>query len=155
MLKEVVLTHDLTESEGRDDSVLSKAIDKAKEAQTKAKSAVTHIANQVFQFYSNFLLDEVRQSWSKMLAEQIDCSQWKDLRGNVHNTPRSKTWDSFMECVRFHLLMVLCNDAAKAQRYYISNGLKKPNQVPIWQFVQHVQQLNDYLERLACLYQSN
>ncbi len=60
-----------------------------------------------------------------------------------------------MECVTFHLLRVFCNDAAKAQRYYISNGLKKPNRVPIWQFVQHVQQLNDYLELLPCLFQSN
>ena len=59
-----------------------------------------------------------------------------------------------MECT-FHLLTVFCNDAAKAQRYYISNGLKKPNRVPIRQFVQRVQQLNDYLELLPCLYQSN
>jgi hypothetical protein len=60
-----------------------------------------------------------------------------------------------MECVMFHLLTVLCNEATKAQRYYISNGLKKPNQVPIWQFMQHIQQLNDYLELLPCLFQSN
>ncbi len=41
----------------------------------------------------------------------------------------------------------------KHKRYYISNGLKKPNRVPMWQFVQHVQQLNNYLD-LPCLYQS-
>ena len=60
-----------------------------------------------------------------------------------------------MECVMFHLLQVFCNDAAKAQRYYISNGLKKPNRVHIWQFVQCIQQLNDYQKLLPCLYQSN
>jgi hypothetical protein len=97
----------------------------------------------------------VRQPWNKILAEQIDCSPWKDLRGNVHDTPRSKTWDSFMECVTFHLLTVFRNDAAKAQRYYISNDLKKPNRVPIRQFMQCVQHLNDYLELLPCLYQGN
>eukprot|EP00804_Cyclotella_cryptica_P027692 CCRYP_010292-RA/>CCRYP_010292-RA protein AED:0.22 eAED:0.57 QI:0/0/0/1/1/1/2/0/395 len=43
----------------------------------------------------------------------------------------------------------------EAQRYYISNGLKKPNRVPIRQFVQRVQQLNDYLVLFPCLYQSN
>ena len=32
---------------------------------------------------------------------------------------------------------------------------RKPNRVPVRQFVQHVQQLNDYLELLPCLYQSN
>ena len=50
---------------------------------------------------------------------------------------------------------MFCNDAAKAQRYYISNCLKKPNRVPIRQFVQHVQQLNDYLELLPCLFPRN
>ena len=63
--------------------------------------------------------------------------------------------ESFMECVTFHLLTVFRNDAAEAQRYYISNCLKKPNRVPIRQFVQRVQQLNDYLELLPCLFQSN
>ena len=62
---------DLTDTKDRDNSVLSKAIDKAKEAQTKAKSAVAHVNNQVFQLYSNFLLEEARQPWNKILAEQI------------------------------------------------------------------------------------
>ncbi len=108
-------------------------------------SEVDHVANQVFQLYSNFLSEEAREPENRLLAEQIDCSPWKDLRGNVHNTTRSKTWYSFMESVTFHLLMVFCNDAVEAQRYYISNGLKKPSRVPIWQFLQHIQQLNDYL----------
>eukprot|EP00804_Cyclotella_cryptica_P000814 CCRYP_001063-RA/>CCRYP_001063-RA protein AED:0.28 eAED:0.47 QI:0/0/0/1/0/0.33/3/0/350 len=154
-LEEAVLSRDLTEGKVRDDSALSKAIDKATEAQTKAKSAVEQVSNQIFQLYSNFLSEAARQPWSKILAKQIDCSLWKDLRGNVHNTPRRNTWVSFMECVTFHLLTVFRNDTAKAQRYYISNGLKKPNQVPIRQFVQRVQQLKDYLELLPCLYQSN
>ena len=56
--------------------------------------------------------------------------------------------------MRLHLLTIFCNDAAETKRYYISNCLKKPNQVPIWQFVQQVQQLNSYLELLPCLYHS-
>ena len=60
-----------------------------------------------------------------------------------------------MECVMFHLLTVFQNVAAETQRYYISNGLKKPNCVPNRQFVQHVQQLNGYLNLLSGLYHSN
>ena len=56
--------------------------------------------------------------------------------------------------MRFHLLTVFRNDAAETKRYYISNCLKKPNWVPIRQFVQRDQQLNSYLELLLCLYQS-
>ena len=48
-LKEAKLNRDITEVKGRDDSALSKAIEKAKEAQTKVKSAVEHVDNQVFQ----------------------------------------------------------------------------------------------------------
>ena len=59
-----------------------------------------------------------------------------------------------MECVTFHLLSVFRSDAAETQRFYISNGLKKPNRVPIRQFVQRVQQLNGYLHLLPCLFYS-
>eukprot|EP00804_Cyclotella_cryptica_P009052 CCRYP_003147-RA/>CCRYP_003147-RA protein AED:0.45 eAED:0.45 QI:0/-1/0/1/-1/1/1/0/63 len=63
------MSHDLTEGKVRDDSAFSKAIDKATEAQTKAKSSVEQVANQIFQLYSNFLSEEVRQPWSKILVE--------------------------------------------------------------------------------------
>eukprot|EP00804_Cyclotella_cryptica_P029968 CCRYP_013430-RA/>CCRYP_013430-RA protein AED:0.37 eAED:0.41 QI:0/-1/0/1/-1/1/1/0/173 len=67
-LEEVVLSRGLMEGKVRDDSALSTAIDKATEAQTKAKSAVEHVTNQIFQLYSNFLLEEARQPWSKILT---------------------------------------------------------------------------------------
>ena len=68
-LEEAVLNCDLVEGEAKDNSALSKAVDKVTEAHTKVKSAVLHVANQVFQLYSNFLLEEARQPRSKTLAE--------------------------------------------------------------------------------------
>ncbi len=50
--------------------------------------------------------------------------------------------------------MVFWSDVAKTQHFYISNGLKKPNQVPIRQFVQRIQQLKGYLDLLPCLFYS-
>ena len=52
-----------------------------------------------------------------------------------------------MDCMMFHLLTVFPNNAAETKWYYISNGLKKPNRVPIVQ-------LNAYLELLPCVYYS-
>ena len=40
-------------------------------------------------------------------------------------------------------------------RFYISNGLKKPNRVPILDFVRRVKHLNGYLTLLPCLYYSS
>ena len=59
-LEEVVLNHDFEESEVKDDSALSQVINKVTEAQTKVKKAVVHVTNQVFQLYSDFLLEEVK-----------------------------------------------------------------------------------------------
>ena len=85
----------------RDDSPIAKAVQTATEDQVKTKSEVEHITSQIFQLYSNFLSDEARQPWSKIMAEKINSSPWKDLRGIIHISPRSKTWDSFRECITF------------------------------------------------------
>ncbi len=45
-------------------------------------------------------------------------------------------------------------DAAEQQRFYISNVLKKPQQVPVRYFFQQVEQLNGYLLYLFCTYDS-
>ena len=55
----------------------------------------------------------------------------------------------------FYLLTVFRNDSIDTQRYYISSGLKKPNHVPIRQFMQCIQQLNGYLNLLLGLHHSN
>ena len=55
-LEEVELNPDIIEVKGRDDSALSKAIKKAKEAQAKEKSAVDHVADQVFSALLQFPL---------------------------------------------------------------------------------------------------
>ncbi len=59
-----------------------------------------------------------------------------------------------MDCITFHLLTVFQSAVAETQRFYISNELKKPNQVPIMQFVQRIQQLNGYLDLLPCIFYS-
>ncbi len=46
-------------------------------------------------------------------------------------------------------------DIVEVQRFYISNGPKKPNRVPIQNFVQRIQYLNGYLHLLPCLYYSS
>ena len=45
----------------------------------------------------------------------------------------------------------ICNNTSETQRYYSSNCLKKPNTMPIRQFVKRVQQLNGYPELVPCL----
>ena len=59
-LEEAVFNCDLAEGAVKDNSALSKATKTDTKAQSKVKSVVVHIANQVFQLYSNFLSKEMR-----------------------------------------------------------------------------------------------
>ncbi len=85
----------------------------------------------MFQLYSNLLSEEARRLWSKILEAKVKVTPWTNLFGVEHNEKQKRSWQSFMDCVTFHLLSVFWSDAAKTQGFYISNGLKKPNRVSI------------------------
>ena len=88
------------------------------------------------------------------MKAQNDTIHREDLHGEVHEQKAGKTWTSFLECVTFHLQSVFYPDADEAVKFYITNTLKKPNRVPIWQFFVQVEQLNSYLKNLPSLLQS-
>ena len=60
-----------------------------------------------------------------------------------------------MECIQLHLQTIFYCDVAEKLRFYTSNGLKKPNRVPIWDFVRRVKCGNGYLILSPCLYYSS
>ena len=91
-------------------------------------------------------MEKARQPWTKIVTEQIDASPCTDIQGVEHADQHCRSWNSFIECMRFHLLTVFCNNAPEMERYYISNCHNIPNWAPIRQFVQRVQQLNGYFE---------
>jgi hypothetical protein len=109
---------------------------------------------RVFELYANLLSDEARQTWEKIVKAQTKTAPWEDLKGTVHTEQGKKTWESFLHCVNFHLRTVFRHDAGELVKYYITNVLKKPNQVPVRQFIKRVEQLNSYLKMLLCLHYS-
>jgi hypothetical protein len=89
-----------------------------------------------------------RQPWEKIVRAQTTKCRWEDIYGVTYDEAPTKTLDSFVACVTFHLQQVFMHDAGEALKYYISNMLRKPNQIPICQFLVCVKQLNSYLEML-------
>eukprot|EP00804_Cyclotella_cryptica_P015307 CCRYP_005411-RB/>CCRYP_005411-RB protein AED:0.38 eAED:1.00 QI:0/0/0/1/0/0/2/0/442 len=125
---------------------------KALKALEAVKLAVTTTGAKPFELYGNLLSDEPRQPWEKIIKAQVTHAPWEDIKGVPHTETPTKTWDSFDECVMFHLLQVFCHNTGEALKYNITNTLKKPNRVSIRQFFVRVEQLNSYLETLPCLY---
>ena len=130
------------------------AYEKATQAVDAVKLAILMEGEKTFKLYGNLLTDETRQPWEKIVQAQTTKCPWEDIYGVTHDKTHTKTWDSFVECITFHLQQVFRHDAGKALKYYIMNTLRKPNWIPICQFLVRVKQLNSYLETLPCLYYS-
>jgi hypothetical protein len=132
-----------------------KALNKATAAKECTGETVVSAIQEMFMQYSTLLSEEAHCPWNKILREQIDCEPWTDVFGVQHLNKRPASWNSFTECIQLHLQTVFRTDTAEAQRFYISNWLKKPNRVSIQDFVQRIQRLYGYLDLLPCLYYSS
>jgi hypothetical protein len=124
--------------------------DKAIFAKETAKNKKEAAATKMFQFYANLLSLDAKYVWNKIVREQTEADPFKDLQGMSGKGPRGLSCESLDKCIMFHLLTVFPNNAAKQEKYYLSNVLKKPQRVGIRQFVQRVEQLNAYVVQLPC-----
>jgi hypothetical protein len=115
---------------------------KATFAKESAKNKRKAAATEMFQFYVNLLSLNAKYLWNKIVWEQMEADPFKDFQGVSRKGPRGLLWESFNNCIMFHLLTVFLNNAAEQEKYYLSNVLKKPQRVGIHQFVQCIEQLN-------------
>ena len=65
------------------------------------------------QIYSNLLVEEARLHWNRIVEEQVDSAPWIDTFGKTHPERCTRLWDSFMDCMTFHLLMVFPTNSAE------------------------------------------
>jgi hypothetical protein len=129
-------------------------LEKAMQAQETAQGAMIAAATLMFAFYSNLLSPKSKYAWNKIVIEQMEGNQYVNLQGVSLEGPRGMSCKSFNDCVMFHLLTVFPINAAKQEKYYISNVLKKHQRVSVRQFVRRVEQLNAYIAQMPCIYYS-
>ncbi len=114
-------------------------LEKAKKAMEDAKGTMTAAASQMFTFYSNLLPPKSKYSWNKIVSKQMESNPFDNLQGDSLEGPRGMSRELFNNCVMFHLLTAFPINAAKPEKYYIMNVLKKPQHVNVHQFVHCVE----------------
>jgi len=72
---------------------------KAKEAQKKAKGAMTAAASKMLAFYSNLLSPESKYAWNKIVSKQMESDPFVTLQGVSLEGPRGMSCKSFDDCV--------------------------------------------------------
>ena len=90
------------------------ALDNAWKVLDDAEAKTDDIGAQIFQLYANPLLDKTCQPLDKFVKAQTNTVSWEDLKGEVHRSKGCKTWESFLDCMMFHLQTVFCHDAGEA-----------------------------------------
>jgi hypothetical protein len=58
---------------------------------------------KAFKLYGNLLSHEARQPWEKTVQAQMTQSTLEYINRVTHDETPTKTWDSFMEGITFHL----------------------------------------------------
>jgi hypothetical protein len=76
---------------------------------------------------------------------------WAGADGEKHDGKRLKGFNAFLDCLKLNKLTVLTANAAERQRYYIQQGIRKPQRATVRQFVYRVEVLNGYLRYLPTL----
>ena len=92
------------------------------EAKSKIRDknlACTEVTGKMFVLYKNLLSKNARHKWTTIMESQVDADTWTDLQGIVHTGAQSPSYQSFEDCVKFHLLTVFPLDAAEQERYYL------------------------------------
>jgi hypothetical protein len=113
-------------------------LEKAEQAQSTAKGAVSAAASKMLLFYLNLLSPESKYSWNKIIGKQTESDPYVNLQGDSLEGPRGMSCKLFNDCVMFHLLTAFPINAAVQEKYYISNVLKKPQHINARQFVWRV-----------------
>ncbi len=129
-------------------------LEKAKQAQKKAKDAMTAATSKMFAFYLNLLSLESKYVLNKIVSKQMESNPFVNLQGVSLEGPRGMSCKLFDNCVMFHLLTAFPINAAEQEKYYVADVLKKPQRINVRQFVCHVEQLNAYIAQMPCFYYS-
>ena len=82
---------------------------KATFAKETAKNKREAAATEMFQFYTNLLSLDAKYACNKIVREQMEADQFKDLQGMSRKGPRGLLHKSFNDCIMFHLLTMFLN----------------------------------------------
>jgi hypothetical protein len=107
-----------------------------------------------FDLVHQLLIGEARTQWDKIVKEMFDRDTWTGVNGKTHDGPRLRTWKSLTDCIELHKLTVLPADAAKKQRFYVQQVVRKPQRVTIRQYMSRMGVLNDYIAHLPSIFYS-
>jgi hypothetical protein len=104
-----------------------------------------------YELLRNLLAGEPQTQWDRIVREMHERDSWAGPNGEKQDGKRPKGFKAFKDCLELLKLTVFSADAAEKQRYYIQQGIRKPQRATVRQFISRVEVLNGYLKYLPTL----
>ncbi len=117
------------------------------EAQKAHDKAITKLYKQL----RNLLSGNAQSQWDCVFRKMHKRDSWAAVNGQVTKGRHPQMWTSFLDCLELHKLTVFSADAAKRQRFYIQQAVRKPQRATVQQHISCMGVLNDYIKHLPTL----
>jgi hypothetical protein len=96
----------------------------------------------------NLLSGDPQSQWDCVCREMQKRVSWAGVNGQVTVGRCPHTWTSFQDCLELRKHTVFSADAAKSQRFYIQQAVRKPQRATVQQHILQMGVLNDYVKYL-------
>jgi hypothetical protein len=101
------------------------------EAQKTHDKEITKVYKQL----RNLLSGNQQSKWDCVCHEMHERDTWAGVNGQVTKGRCLQMWMSFQDCLELHKLAVFTADAAKRQRFYILQAVRKPQRATMQQHI--------------------
>jgi hypothetical protein len=153
----------LQEAAGSQDTVLASVdvtahkveIEQTQQMLQEAQKAHNKAIAKSYKQQRNLLPGDAQSQWDCVHREMHKRDSWAAVIGQVTKGRRPRTWTSFLDSLELHKLTVFSADAAKRQRFYIQQAVRKPQRATVQQHISHMGVLNDYAKHLPTLKDSS
>jgi hypothetical protein len=129
-------------------------LDEAKKLAIKKQAKFLRAIQRPFDLICQLLIGEARTQWYKIVKETFKHDPCIGGNGKLNPGKCLQTWKSFVDCIKLYKLTVLLVGATEKQRFYIQQVVRKPQRIPVRQYMSRMGVLNDYIAYLPSIFYS-
>ncbi len=130
-------------------------IEQTSQMPQEAQKAHDKAIAEMYEQLRNLLSGDAQSQWDHVCRKMHERDLWAAVNGQVTKGRRPGMWMSFLDCLKLHKLTVFSADAAKRQRFYIQQVVRKPQRATVQQHILQMGVLNDYIKHLPTLKDSS
>jgi hypothetical protein len=130
-------------------------IEQTQQMLQEAQKAHNKAIAKTYKQLRNLLPGDAQSQWDCICRKMQERDLWAAVNGQVTKGRHPQIWASFLDCLELHKYTVFSADAAKRQRFYIQQAVRKPQRATVKQHILQMGVLNDYVKHLPTLKDSS